>query len=263
MKKVISILLSVLFIFTAFSCLSVSAIGEQIAPVNSGKYCESGEYYDLREIENYSFVTVGEAPKAITFNEAYSIQCHHMMFSCQSLENKELEAQIKEAYIASLSGESLTADELSIKYYGTLSDGTMLLDIEGPYGYFQVISATVIDKYLYVQSDSNEYEVYKDGKFSYIYDEYENGHLTGELLDETAELLQFASFADEDLELCGDADSDGALSVKDATHVQKYLAGLISEQQINYSVTNVSGTGTVTIRDATLIQKHLVGVLSE
>ncbi len=63
--------------------------------------------------------------------------------------------------------------------------------------------------------------------------------------------------------LMGDADGDGYLSVKDATCIQKYLAQLIPEQEINCYAANISRTGTVSISDATMIQKKLVGISSD
>lgn len=253
MKKPISILLSSLMAFSVLGSTTAFALGEKVAPV------ESGRYYDLREVENYSYVTMGEDSKAVTFDEAYPIEVHHFIFNTQGIEDKELEAKIKEDYVASISSSNVTVDDISIKYFGTLSDGTMLLDVVGPYAYLDVISASVIGKYLYVQSDSNEYEVYKDGEFSRLYTEYENGHLTGELLDETAELLKLVKFADEQLMLCGDVDLSGQIDIKDATAIQKHLAS-VDVSDVSSNVSDANGDGNINIEDATAIQKYIVGI---
>lgn len=60
--------------------------------------------------------------------------------------------------------------------------------------------------------------------------------------------------------LMGDADGDGRLTIGDATYIQKYLVGLISKQEINYSAANVSKSGKVSIDDSTDIQKKIVGI---
>lgn len=61
----------------------------------------------------------------------------------------------------------------------------------------------------------------------------------------------------------GDANGDGDLTIADATCIQKYLAKLLSSEQIHLSSANVSGTGTVSVRDATIIQKKLVGLVTD
>lgn len=252
MKKTLSIILSSLMAFSVLGSTTAFAVGENVAPV------ESGKYYDFMKIEECSFVTVGGESKAVTFDEAYPIEVHHFVFNTQGIEDKELEAKIKEDYVASRTNSNVTVDELSIRYFGTLSDGTMLLDVVGPYAYLDVVSVSVIGEYLYTQSDSNEYEVYKDEEFSTLYDEYKNGYLTGDLLDETAELLKLVKFADEELMLCGDVDLSGTVDIKDATAIQKHLANL-EVLDIPSTVSDANGDGTVNIMDSTAIQKYIVG----
>lgn len=57
--------------------------------------------------------------------------------------------------------------------------------------------------------------------------------------------------------LLGDIDCDGRLTVKDATALQKYVAGMLglnSQDKIN---ADFNGDGKINVRDATLIQKRL------
>ena len=60
--------------------------------------------------------------------------------------------------------------------------------------------------------------------------------------------------------ILGDADGDGVLSIVDATCIQRYLAGLITESDINLTSAKVAGNSTVTILDATTIQRKLAGL---
>lgn len=62
------------------------------------------------------------------------------------------------------------------------------------------------------------------------------------------------------IDLKGDADGDGKLSIADVTYIQKYLAGLITENEIDCKAANISGTGTISIDDSTDIQKKLAGI---
>lgn len=73
--------------------------------------------------------------------------------------------------------------------------------------------------------------------------------------------FEFVAIGELDVsELLGDTDIDGSVMIKDATAIQKYLAGLklfASQQKIN---ADMNSDGEVNIKDATAIQKHLVGL---
>ncbi len=61
----------------------------------------------------------------------------------------------------------------------------------------------------------------------------------------------------------GDADKDGRVSIKDATKIQCYVAGLVGESDKNFDYKNadVDTDGKVTVRDATKIQKFIAEIL--
>lgn len=52
----------------------------------------------------------------------------------------------------------------------------------------------------------------------------------------------------------GDVDGDGALTVKDATYIQKHLAEYPEYSQISLKVGDVDGDGRISVKDATTIQ---------
>ena len=58
----------------------------------------------------------------------------------------------------------------------------------------------------------------------------------------------------------GDADSDGEFTILDATHIQRFLAGLTDKSQIDLSAADYDTDGEVTILDATAIQRTLAGL---
>ncbi len=60
--------------------------------------------------------------------------------------------------------------------------------------------------------------------------------------------------------LSGDADGDGKVNIKDATAIQKHIAGLITLTNEGYDVSDVDGSDVVNIKDATAIQKHIAGI---
>lgn len=59
----------------------------------------------------------------------------------------------------------------------------------------------------------------------------------------------------------GDANDDGNVNIKDTTHIQKHLAGIITLDDLAAEISDVDSDGLVTIKDATAIQKKLVALL--
>ncbi len=74
------------------------------------------------------------------------------------------------------------------------------------------------------------------------------------------ELLEIAY----NVRTAGDANKDGQVNIKDATAIQKYIAGLTTEADPDFSYKNsdVDTDGQVNIKDATKIQKFIAGLVS-
>ena len=60
--------------------------------------------------------------------------------------------------------------------------------------------------------------------------------------------------------ILGDADEDSKVNIKDATAIQKHIAGLITLTQTGEKLADVDSNTTVNIKDATAIQKHIAGI---
>ena len=61
----------------------------------------------------------------------------------------------------------------------------------------------------------------------------------------------------------GDADQSGKVNVKDATAIQKHVAGLITLSENGVMVADVDGYTGVNVKDATCIQKLIAGIITE
>ena len=55
---------------------------------------------------------------------------------------------------------------------------------------------------------------------------------------------------------------DGVVNVKDATLIQKYIAGLTELTDEQKKLANVNNDDALNVSDATLIQKYCAGVIS-
>lgn len=62
--------------------------------------------------------------------------------------------------------------------------------------------------------------------------------------------------------ILGDVDGDGEVTILDATHIQRYLAGLKVFNKAQFAVGDYDGDGSVSIFDATRIQRMLAGFTS-
>lgn len=61
----------------------------------------------------------------------------------------------------------------------------------------------------------------------------------------------------------GDADGNGVVNIQDATCIQKYLAEVISEDNIDLIAANVTGNENLSIMDATEIQRFLANIINK
>lgn len=186
MKKINLITLIFIFCFGLINSFTVFA-DEKYPPI------ETGEHYTARELEGFSYETAGDNPEPITLSDSARIQI--MRYSrILDLNDDILENQIKEDYVISVNNK-VTADELVVQYFGALSDGSLLVYVDGPFSSSSVSNYRVIGKYVYVTSSSNnDIKLYKNNTFTRIIDAYQNGELSDELIDETAEILCFAKF---------------------------------------------------------------------
>ncbi len=62
-------------------------------------------------------------------------------------------------------------------------------------------------------------------------------------------------------QLIGDVNSDGIVSIADATELQKHLANIIDFDDEQLAVADTNGDGSVSIADATQIQKYLAQLI--
>ena len=63
--------------------------------------------------------------------------------------------------------------------------------------------------------------------------------------------------------LKGDADTDGKVTILDATRIQRFLAALCTEDDVNKDNADTDWDNKITILDATRIQRLLAGLITE
>ncbi len=170
MKRILISLLLVMLTFVITFSTTAFAVEEKYPPLETG-------HYGYVDTDKYPVVYPDKIRQELPLDE-------------------NIENTIKEDFILNVRDDA-TIEELYVEYYGTLSDGGMLVLVDGPFAYFGVTEEIVIKNYLYsVATKGKDIEIYKNGEFTSIIDSYQNGDLSEELLDETAELLCFGKFVD-------------------------------------------------------------------
>lgn len=151
MKKILSILFAILMMFSAISCLSVGA--------------------------------VNSATEDETANTNNGV-------------DTDLDMQVKKDAYTNLFGydyvlgEPLDLSDIMVTYFGTLSDGSLVLNVEDTnLGVLDWEITETIGNYRYVMCDSGQSAyIYKNHQFYYIVDAYSSGIIDGDVLDELYEI---------------------------------------------------------------------------
>lgn len=120
-----------------------------------------------------------------TASSEVTIEDCYKYYSCTKLgKPKELDEDtvnsVKDDYILSLnSSEELSRDDVTIEYYGSLDDGSLLIKPQcAKYSYVSVITYVPIKNYIYVFTGGEEVFVYRNNKFYSISELYNSGKLT-------------------------------------------------------------------------------------
>ena len=169
------------------------------------------------------------------------------------------------------------AADIVIKYYGTLSNGAMLINhYDKTYSYPKIegillnkesdyrleIPNTNVTFFYSLESQKDEVYLYIDGEFYSFKEAYLAKKIDIKMLGEMVQKLDEFSFMLFDWcdggQQIGDIDADRHITVKDATEVQKYCVAAIEFSELEKSLADVNGDGTVNTVDATEIQKMVL-----
>ena len=101
-------------------------------------------------------------------------------------DSVDLELQIKQDANEYFYNGKADLDDLFVIYYGELSDGSILLNIENQ-NYSMGLDVTYsynLGNYCYYYQPYNRAYIYKDNTFYFLVDAYESGMISDEMLDE-------------------------------------------------------------------------------
>lgn len=176
MKKTISIVLTIIMLLGTFGSINAFAAEEKYPPL------ENGRYDDFDVLSKYQYNVVGHGSEIFALNEILSARIKPAPVSLTESEEKEIVDDYRTLY------SDYELGKVSTECYGVLSDGSKLLLVSAEkFAYLTEFYYVVIDEYLTTNSDSR-YLIYKDNQFIGL------NALSEDLLDETAEILQFAKF---------------------------------------------------------------------
>lgn len=175
-EKTISIVLTIIMLLGTLGSISAFAAEGEYPPI------ESGRYDDFDVLNKYQYNIVGHGSEIFALNEILSARSKPVSISLTESEEKEIIDDYRLLY------SDYELGEINVECYGVLSDGSKLLLVNAEnLAFLTEFYYVVIDEYLTTNSDSR-YLVYKDNQFLGL------NAISEDLLDETAEILQFAKF---------------------------------------------------------------------
>ncbi len=170
---------------------------------------------------------------------------------------------LKEAFLKyeGVASNNEAREELQIYYYGAADDYYVFRPNKN---FPSLMTEQRIGDYLFsygaIAGNENEnpvglYVADKDGNVEILKYAFEKG------LVDIRKIAQIVPYC----QLFGDADGDGTLTIRDATYIQKMVAGLATTFEGREIITSTSPDdmnedGVVNIKDATAIQKYLAGI---
>lgn len=175
-EKTISIVLTIIMLLGTLGSISAFAAEGEYPPI------ESGRYDDFDMLSKYQYNIVGHGSEIFALNEILLARIKPTSISLAELEENEIIDDYRLLY------SDYELGEINVECYGVLSDGSKLLLVNAEnLAFLTEFYYVVIDEYLTTNSDSR-YLVYKDNQFLGL------NAISEDLLDETAEILQFAKF---------------------------------------------------------------------
>lgn len=124
--------------------------------------------------------TSDAASKVVTIEDCFKYYSCTQLNEPQQLD-KDTVNNVKDDYILFLgcSSDELSRDDVTVEYYGSLDDGSLLIKpYSKKHSYMSVITYVPLENYIYVFSGGQEVFVYKNNKFYSIKELYNGGKLT-------------------------------------------------------------------------------------
>ena len=259
MKKFISVLLTAIIAFSAFSAVSVSA---STAVINKNKTVTNG----MIKIWNGDY-ECGDYGYRLLNDDTAEIMCYlgkdKELYIQSEVDGHKVTSIGNEAFYSNTRIENVIIPDtvINLEKYA-FSDCWNLKNISIPDSVTS-IGDWAFDGCISLKSITIPDSVTSLGKhsFGYNYNNKIDGFTIygyeGTAAEEYANENGF-EFVALGKEIIGDVNSDGKLSVADATIIQKYLADLIELTAEQLSLADVNGDGFVNVSDATAIQSLLV-----
>ncbi|MBR3972196.1 MAG: dockerin type I repeat-containing protein [Ruminococcus sp.] len=187
-----------------------------------------------------------------TYNTLFDKNCFGDTLYCDDTiyENPEDSSKICQAAFWKNQDRTVYGPELQITSIGNIAGsalpaGVTAVDLMNSF----IVNGTLDNALKYVDKTAEELLTEIAGKLG-VSDE--------DLADIIASVPSSGDEPTPDEILLGDSDDDGKVNVKDATLIQKHVAGY--ELYINLTSADADLSGTVNVKDATAIQKWVAGI---
>lgn len=192
-------------------------------------------------------------------------------------QERELSSEIKEEIVEKLIETEYpdsNPDDIIVRYYGTLSNGAMLINhynknytyTENSYpdNSFQISYSNVTFFYRF-PTNKDKVNLYINGAFYTFKEAYDTELIAVKQLWEIEHMIDkfcfglgyFPEYREEGNVLFGDVNGDRYVTILDATMIQQYLSGLCELNGAETDCADFNADGEINILDVTLLQNVL------
>lgn len=165
-------------------------------------------------------------------------------------------------------------DDIVIRYYGSLSNGAMLINHYNKTYDYPVLAKSNSENRFYISFDNVTFcysyatekdmvNLYINGEFYTFKEAYDANLISQDNLWEIDHYIDdfcwyLFSWADSESALIGDLNGDGKLTVADATLIQKYICGAFKLTDSLKKLADTNSDGNITVADVTEIQNKIL-----
>lgn len=167
-------------------------------------------------------------------------------------------------------------DDIVIRYYGTLSNGAMLInhynknyeykEYSYPDSYSKEMKFANLWFAQHIQNDKDRVILYLDGGFYTFNEAYDlkliNACQLWEIFNKVDSVFfridNYPDHREKGYTLFGDVNGDRYVTILDATMIQQYLSGLCDLNEAAMECADFNADGTIDVTDVTLIQACLI-----
>lgn len=160
--------------------------GDEAYVYRNNTFCFVEKAYDIGLIDDNTLSELSKISKEYLKHPYNYCSFNFRPIIGESGLDSNVESEIKTDAYGILFGEPFDPSNIVVTYFGTLSDGSMVVNVDHrDAGHVEMVSTEILGDYCYVMYNSGQGAyIYKDHQFYFIVDAYNDGMIDDDVLDE-------------------------------------------------------------------------------